>query len=68
MAEDIAHDALTGLVRRWRNHGPPDSPEAFAFAIAKRRANQYACASSNNLLFFLLICGIHTFAKRVMES
>jgi RNA polymerase sigma-70 factor (ECF subfamily) len=40
MAEDIAHDALTGLVRRWRNDGPPDSPEAFAFAIAKRRAGR----------------------------
>jgi RNA polymerase sigma-70 factor, ECF subfamily len=40
MAEDIAHDALTALVRRWRGAGPPDSPEAFAFAIAKRRAGR----------------------------
>jgi RNA polymerase sigma-70 factor, ECF subfamily len=40
MAEDIAQDALTGLVRRWRTDGPPDSPEAFAFAIAKRRAGR----------------------------
>jgi RNA polymerase sigma-70 factor (ECF subfamily) len=39
-AEDIAQDALTALVRRWRQAGPPDSPEAFAFAIAKRRAGR----------------------------
>jgi RNA polymerase sigma-70 factor (ECF subfamily) len=40
LAEDIAHDALTALVRRWRHAGPPDSPEAFAFAIVKRRAGR----------------------------
>jgi len=39
-AEDIAQDALTALVRRWRQIGPPESPDAFAFAIAKRRAGR----------------------------
>jgi len=39
-AEDIAQDALTALVRRWRLAGPPESPDAFAFAIAKRRATR----------------------------
>lgn len=39
-AEDIAQDALTALVRRWRQAGPPESADAFAFAIAKRRAGR----------------------------
>jgi RNA polymerase sigma-70 factor (ECF subfamily) len=39
-AEDIAQDALTALVRRWRQAGPPESPDAFAFAIAKRRVGR----------------------------
>jgi len=39
-AEDIAQDALTALVRRWRQAGPPESPAAYAFAIAKRRAGR----------------------------
>jgi len=38
LAEDIAQDALTALVQRWRRHGSPDSPGAFVFAIARRRA------------------------------
>lgn len=36
-AEDIAQDALTALVRRWRSAGPPESADAYAFTIAKRR-------------------------------
>jgi len=40
IAEDIAQDALTALVRRWRQLGPPESPDAFAFAIARRRAGR----------------------------
>jgi RNA polymerase sigma-70 factor (ECF subfamily) len=40
MAEDIAQEALTALVQRWRRAGPPQSPEAFVFAIARRRANR----------------------------
>ena len=38
--EDVAQDALTALVARWKRHGPPESPEAFAFAIARRRAGR----------------------------
>lgn len=37
-AEDVAQDALVALVQCWHRGGPPDSPEAFVFAIAKRRA------------------------------
>jgi len=40
-AEDIAQDALTALVRRWRQTGPPDSADAFVFAIAKRRVGRF---------------------------
>jgi RNA polymerase sigma-70 factor (ECF subfamily) len=39
-AEDIAQDALTALVRRWRQAGPPASPDAYVFAIAKRRVGR----------------------------
>jgi RNA polymerase sigma-70 factor (ECF subfamily) len=39
-AEDVAQDALAALVARWRRFGPPESPEAFAFAIARRRAGR----------------------------
>jgi RNA polymerase sigma factor (sigma-70 family) len=38
LSEDIAHDTLVALVQRWRRSGPPESPEAFVFAIARRRA------------------------------
>jgi len=37
-AEEAAQEALAALVGRWRRSGPPDSPEAFVFAIARRRA------------------------------
>jgi RNA polymerase sigma-70 factor (ECF subfamily) len=40
LAEDIAQETLTALVRRWRRHGPPESPGAFAFAIARRRVGR----------------------------
>jgi RNA polymerase sigma-70 factor (ECF subfamily) len=39
-AEDIDQDALTALVRRWRDAGPPSSPDAYVFAVAKRRAGR----------------------------
>ena len=42
LAEDAAQEALAALVKRWRGHGPPDCPEAFAFAIARRRAGRLA--------------------------
>lgn len=38
LAEDAAQDALAALVRRWRAGGKPQSPAAFVFAIARRRA------------------------------
>lgn len=37
LAEESAQEALTALVDRWRRHGPPDSPEAFVFTVARRR-------------------------------
>lgn len=37
LAEETAQDALTALVARWRRHGPPRSPDAFAFTVARRR-------------------------------
>lgn len=37
-AEDVAQTALMALVARWRTAGPPESPAAFAFSIARRRA------------------------------
>jgi len=39
-AEDVAQDALAALVGRGRRAGPPESPDAFVFAIAKRRAGR----------------------------
>lgn len=38
LAEDAAQDALVALVNRWRSRGSPESPAAFVFAIARRRA------------------------------
>jgi len=40
LAEEVAQDALAALVQRWRRHGPPDCPAAFAFAVARRRAGR----------------------------
>jgi RNA polymerase sigma-70 factor (ECF subfamily) len=41
LAEDVAQESLAALVRRCRNGGPPpDSPEAFVFAIARRRVGR----------------------------
>lgn len=42
LAEEAAQDALLALVGRWRRHGPPESPEAFVFSIARRRARRAA--------------------------
>ena len=39
-AEDVVQDVLAALVRRWRGSGPPESVDAFVFAIAKRRATR----------------------------
>ncbi|MEM1204455.1 MAG: RNA polymerase sigma factor [Acidobacteriota bacterium] len=37
LAEDASQEALTALVQSWRLHGPPESPEGFAFVVARRR-------------------------------
>lgn len=37
LGEEIAQETLTALVARWRRHGPPASPEAFVFTVARRR-------------------------------
>jgi RNA polymerase sigma-70 factor (ECF subfamily) len=37
LAEEIAQEALSALVQRWRRAGPPHNPAAFVFAIARRR-------------------------------
>ena len=42
LAEEVSQEALTALVDRWRRHGPPDSPVAFAFSVARRRAGRLA--------------------------
>jgi len=33
IAEDVAQESLVALVRHWRQTGPPESAEAFVFAI-----------------------------------
>ncbi|HNV03506.1 MAG TPA: RNA polymerase sigma factor [Vicinamibacterales bacterium] len=38
LAEDVAQESLAALVRACRNGGAPASPDAFVFAIARRRA------------------------------
>src|SRR3954465_13407466 len=43
--EDVAQDALTALVVRWKRHGPPESPEAFAFAICPAARGPGSAAS-----------------------
>jgi RNA polymerase sigma-70 factor (ECF subfamily) len=40
LAEEVSQDALAALVQRWRRHGPPECPAAFAFAVARRRAGR----------------------------
>ncbi len=38
--EEIAQEALTSLVRYWRRNGPPDSPRAFTYTVARRQAGR----------------------------
>jgi RNA polymerase sigma-70 factor (ECF subfamily) len=40
LAEDLAQEALTALVQRWRRAGAPECPAAFVFGIARRRARR----------------------------
>jgi len=39
-AEDVAQEVLLALLRRWQKAGPPESPAAFVFAIARRRVRR----------------------------
>lgn len=41
LAEELAQDALAALVSRWRRGSPPDSPDAFVFTVARRRAGRW---------------------------
>jgi len=40
LAEEVAQESLAALVRHWRNGGPPESAEAFVFAVARRRTGR----------------------------
>jgi RNA polymerase sigma-70 factor, ECF subfamily len=40
LAEEIAQESLAALVRRCRNGSPPDCPDAFVFAVARRRSGR----------------------------
>jgi RNA polymerase sigma-70 factor (ECF subfamily) len=36
LGEEAAQDALTALVIHWQRQGPPDSPRAFTYTVARR--------------------------------
>jgi RNA polymerase sigma factor (sigma-70 family) len=40
LGEEIAQESLSALVRAWHTSGMPRNPDAFVFAIAKRRARR----------------------------
>lgn len=40
LGEEVAQESLAALVRAWRAAGPPHSPDAFVFAVAKRIARR----------------------------
>lgn len=42
LAEEVTQESLASLVRRYRQASPPDSPDAYVFAIARRRAGRAA--------------------------
>lgn len=56
VAEEIVQDILTLLVERWRRGDAPESPAAFAFAIARRRASR-ATARQKLLAPFEVVFG-----------
>jgi RNA polymerase sigma factor (sigma-70 family) len=39
--EDLAQESLASLVRFWKSHGPPDSPAAFVYLVARRQAGRF---------------------------
>ena len=40
LGEEVAQESLAALVKAWNTAGPPRNPDAFVFAIAKRRARR----------------------------
>ena len=66
LGEEIAQETLTALVQRWQRLGPPDSPEAFAFAIARRRAGR--AVVKRQLLVPLTAVAHHADATRNPED
>ena len=40
LGEEIAQESLAALVKAWHTSGMPRNPDAFVFAIAKRRARR----------------------------
>jgi RNA polymerase sigma-70 factor (ECF subfamily) len=40
LGEEIAQESLAALVKTWNTSGMPRNPDAFVFAIAKRRARR----------------------------
>ncbi len=39
--EELAQEALSSLIRYWRTQGPPQSPAAFAYTVARRQAHRW---------------------------
>ena len=42
LGEEVAQESLAALVKAWDRPGRPENPDAFVFAIAKRRARRAA--------------------------
>ncbi len=40
IGEEVAQEALTALVGHWQRNGPPDSPRAFVYTVARRQARR----------------------------
>jgi len=39
--EDLAQESLAALVRFWKISGPPNSPAAFVYSVARRQAGRF---------------------------
>ena len=52
--EELAQEALASLVRYWRTQGPPQSPAAFAYTVARRQAHRWRRRLRRFLPFDLL--------------
>jgi len=40
LGEEVAQESLVALVQRWKRWGAPGCPQAFVFAVARRRATR----------------------------